>query len=136
MKTYENDIELKRLLKSVKPDSPGRDFSSQVMNRIFEEVKVMEQVKAEPLLGRGFWIILTLFGVLMAAMVIYSLSTGAAEPSSGLLPDVDSTAVMSGYRSFFERFSALPASIAGITLAASLLVFIEKFLESKKVALS
>jgi len=132
MKTFENDKELKMFLKNVKLESPGKDFSSQVMNRIFQEESVVEQVKAEPILGRGFWIILALFVILMAVMVYLSAGSAAAGSTSGILPDIDSTNFMADYRSLFERLDVLPASIAGIFIGASLLVFLEKFLESKK----
>jgi hypothetical protein len=136
MKTFENDKELKMFLKNVKLESPGRDFSSQVMNRIFQEETVMEQVKAEPLLGKGFWIILALFGILMATMVFLSMGSAVAGATSSILPDIGSTSFMADYRSLFERLDVLPASIAGIFIAASLLVFLEKFLESKKLIFS
>jgi hypothetical protein len=136
MKTFENDKELKMFLKNVKLESPGKDFSSQVMNRIFQEESVVEQVKAEPILGRGFWIILALFVILMAVMVYLSAGSTAAGSTSGMLPDIDSTNFMAGYRSFFEKLDVLPASIAGIFIGASLLVFLEKYLESKKLIVS
>ncbi len=134
MRTFENDRELKMFLKNVKLESPGKDFSMQVMNRIFQEESVVEKVKAEPLLGRGFWIILALFGVLIAVMVFLSTGSTAAGSATGILPDIDSTNFMAGYRSIFEKLDVLPASIAGIFIAASLLVFLEKFLESKKLS--
>jgi hypothetical protein len=58
MKTFEEDKELKQLLKSIKLDKPAPDFTKQVMNRVFQERTMPEQVKAEPVLGKGFWIIL------------------------------------------------------------------------------
>lgn len=136
MKTFENDNELKMFLKNVKLESPGKDFSSQVMNRIFQEESIVEKVKAEPILGRGFWIILALFVILMAVMVYMSAGSTAAGSASGILPDVDSTRFMAGYRSLFEKLDVLPASIAGIFIGASLLVFLEKFLESKKISIT
>jgi hypothetical protein len=136
MKTFENDRELKMFLKNVKLESPGKDFSSQVMNRIYQEETVVEQVKAEPLLGRGFWIIIALFGILMAMMVFLSAGSTPAGSTSAILPDIGSANFMVGYRSLFEKLDVLPASIAGIFIAASLLVFLEKFLESKKLIFS
>jgi hypothetical protein len=96
----------------------------------------VEKVKAEPILGRGFWIILALFGILMAVMVFLAAGTTVADSTSGILPDIDSTNFMTGYRSLFEKLDVLPASIAGIFIGASLLVFLEKFLESKKLIFS
>jgi hypothetical protein len=135
MKTFEEDKELKRFLKSVKLESPGANFSSQVMNRIYAEVPLLEQVKKEPILGKGFWIILALFGLLIVTMLLLSGSSIALNEAPSMLPQVNTDAVMTGYRSFFEKLGNLPAGIAGIFLATSLLVFLERFLESKKLAI-
>lgn len=135
MKTFEEDKELKQLLKSIKLEKPAPDFTSVVMNRVFQEHTLVEQVKAEPLLGKGFWIILALFVLLMAAMVILSGSNIAPE-SAVALPEINTEKYMSGYRSIFENFGNLPASIAGITLAFSLLVFLERFLSSRRPELA
>jgi hypothetical protein len=131
MKTFEEDKELKLLLKSIRLDKPAPDFTKQVMNRVFQERAMPEQVKAEPVLGKGFWIILTLFGVLMIIMFLVSQSSGAAEPQ-GILPAINTEKYISGYRSLFENFSSLPVSVAAISLAISLLVFLERFLSSKR----
>lgn len=131
MKTFEEDKELRQLLKSIKLDKPAPDFTTGVMNRVFQERTMLEQVKVEPVLGKGFWIILALFVLLMAVMVLLSGSNIAPE-STVALPEFNTEKYVSGYRSFFENFSNLPASIAGITLAISLLVFLERFLSTKR----
>jgi hypothetical protein len=136
MKTNIEDNELRRLLKSVKPESPGFDFSDRVMNRIFEEQNALEQVKMEPLLGKGFWIILALFLVLFAVMAMVSGNSPSAETTPALIPDINTENVLTGYRAFFEKLGNLPASLAGIFLATSLLVVLEKFLGSRKHVLS
>jgi hypothetical protein len=135
MKTFEEDKELGRFLKSVKLESPGVNFSSQVMNRIFAEVPLLEQVKKEPIFGKGFWIILSLFGLLFVAMIILSGSNLALSEAPSILPQMNTEGVMTGYRSFLEKLGNLPAGISGIFLASSLLVLIEKLLESKKPAI-
>lgn len=136
MKTFEQDNELRQFLKSVKLDTPGADFSARVMNRVFEEQPALEQVKQLPVLGRGFWIIVALFAVLVAAVAIVSGGSGSAEAAPSLLPQVNTDAVMTGYRSFFDKFTSLPAGITGILLGASLLVFLEKFLGSRRHAVT
>ena len=130
MKTFEEDKEIKQLLKSIKLEKPAPDFTLVVMNRVFQERSTIEQVRAEPVLGIGFWVILALFVLLMAAMVV--LSGGAASPESSLLPTIDTEKYMTGYRSFFDNLGSLPASTAGILLAFSLLVFLERFLSAKR----
>ena len=133
MKTFEEDIEIKQLLQSINLDKPSLDFRNKVMNRVFEEKAVFEQVKAEPLFGKGFWIIVALFGVLLISIaVIGSVST----ESSSILPDFNLFKLLPGYRSLLDNLDKLPASIAGIAIAFSLLVFLDKFLGSKRQELA
>ncbi len=132
MKTFQEDKELRALIKSIQLDSPEKDFSKRVMNRIFEEQPALEQVKAERIFSKSFWIILGLFVALIAAMVIFS-ATGAngGGEIEKLLPDLSSTAVSQEYNNIFDKITGLPASIAGIMFAASLLLFLERFLSAK-----
>lgn len=138
MKSFEEDFnkdkELRNLMKSIKLDKPTPDFTKLVMNRVFQESCIIEQVKAEPILGKGFWIILVMFCVLMAAMVGFSDSVVSEQKS--FIPDINSFEFMSGYRAFFENLGNLPASIAGISLAFASLIFLERYLSSKKSELA
>lgn len=131
MKPEIEDKKLKELLKYAKPESPGSDFSARVMNRVFEEKAALEQVKSEPVLGRGFWIILALFAGLMAIVAFLSGSGASAESSLNLLQNVNTEAVKTGYQSVFDKLGTVPLSIAGIFLASSLLLFLEKFLSKR-----
>lgn len=129
MKTQDLDSELKSLIKGVKLDSPGNDFTSKVMNRVFEEKTAMEKVKDEKLLGKGFWIILFLFVILIVAMFVFSPSGIQNEGQfSKLLSGANDGALSQGYQSFFSNLGSLPLSIGGILLASSILLFIDKFL--------
>lgn len=125
------DKKLKELLRYAKLESPGRNFSARVMDRVFEEKAALEQVKSDPVLGRGFWIILALFAGLIATVAILSGSGASAEGSLNLLQNVNTEAVKTGYQSVFEKLGAVPLSIAGILLASSLLLFFEKFVSKK-----
>jgi len=129
MKTQNLDNELKSLIKGIKLDSPGNDFTVNVMNRVFEEKAAMEQVKDERILGKGFWIILLLFVLLIAAMFIFS-GNGIQEEGqmSKMLSNISDGSLSSGYKSVFSNLGTLPLSIGGILLASSVLVFIDKFL--------
>ncbi len=133
MKKFEEDKELKALIKSMKPDSPGSDFSGKVMNRIFEMESLLEKVKRERIFKKEFWIITTLFVVLLGSLIAVSVSgTGGAESElAKLLPDVNAGGVKEGYQSAFEKVTSLPLSIAGILLASSFLVFIDRFLNKR-----
>lgn len=129
MKTQDLDNELKSLIKAVKLDSPGSDFTSKVMSRVYEEKMAMEKVKDENLLGKGFWIILFLFVALIAAMFVFSSSGTQTEGElSKLLSGANDGALSQGYQSFFSNLGSLPLSIGGILLASSFLILIDKFL--------
>lgn len=136
MKTFEEDKELKQLLKSIKLESPGADFSARVMNRVFAEQPALEQVKSLPVLGKGFWVILALFAILLVAVALVSGGTSSAEQTPALLQQFNTDAVLTGYRSFFDKLANLPAGIAGIFIGVSLLVFLEKFLASRSHVIS
>lgn len=129
MKPQELDNELKSLIKGIKIDSPGNDFTSKVMNRVYEEKTAMEKVKNEKLFGKGFWIILLLFVVLFVALYLVS-PNGAAEESmwSKLFSNANEGAISQGYQSLFSNLGTLPLSIGGILFASSILLFIDKFL--------
>jgi uncharacterized membrane protein len=129
MKTQDLDNELRSLIKGMKLDSPGSDFTSKVMGRVYEEKAAMEKVKDEKLLGKGFWIILFLFVVLIAAMFVFSSSGVQAEGQlSKLLSGAGDGTLAQGYQSFFGNLGSLPLSIGGILLATSVLVLIDRFL--------
>lgn len=130
MKTFEEDKELKQLLKSVKLESPGVDFSARVMNRVFAGQPALGQIKQIPVLGKGFWVILTLFAALLVLVVLFSGGSAASE-APALLPHVNTEAVMTGYRSFLDKLANLPAWVAGIFMGASLLVLLDKFFSSR-----
>ena len=129
MKTQDLDNELKALIKGIKLDSPGNDFTSAVMSRVFEEKAAMEKVTNEKLLGKGFWIILFLFVLLFVAMFVFSSSgTESGSVLSKFFSNAESGAISQGYKSFFSNIGTLPLSIGGILFATSILVFIDKFL--------
>jgi hypothetical protein len=124
------DIKLQALLQSMKLEKPGEKFSLKVMNSIFEEDSVFEKIKAEGVLGRGFWIILVTFVILMAVM-FFMTATGIQPQSetSELLPQVNET-VASTFNSFFGKIGSVPLSIAGILIASSILLFIDRIISS------
>ena len=132
MKSLEEDKELKSLLKSIKLDSPETNFTVRVMNKIFQEESLIEKIKRERIFGKGFWIILALFIGLFVAIVLVSGSgaeVGGSVPK--LVSEINSSGAAAEYQSFFQKLGTVPVSIAGILLASSLLVFIDKLLNSK-----
>ncbi len=124
------DIKLKALLQQMKLDSPEPNFSVRVMNKIFEEDSVLERIKSEKVLGKGFWIILILFVALLAAIfVMYNTGVQPESQIQGLLPEVKG-GVTESYNSLFNKLGTVPLSIAGIFIASSVLIFIDKFISS------
>ncbi len=132
MKTFEEDKELKSLLKGVKLDSPNPNFTVRVMNRIFQENSVLERIKNERILGKGFWIILALFVAIIAAMFIFQGSGGNENGISQILPDLNTSGVQQEYETFFQKLgSTVPLSIAGILTASSVLLLLDRFFTRK-----
>jgi len=133
MKKFEEDKELKNLITNMTPDSPGRDFSGKVMNRIFEMESVLEKLKRERIFGKGFWIITSLFIALMGTLIAISINgaDGAESQLLKLLPNLNTGGVTQSYENIAEKITSLPLSIAGILLSSSFLVFIDHFLNKK-----
>ena len=122
------DIKLKILLQEMKLESPGKDFTSNVMDKIVEEDIVFEKIKSERILGKGFWIILILFVALLAAMLVMQNTALTSEGQiNQFFKGIDSA---SGYQSFFEKLGSVPLSVAGILIASSVLLFIDRFISS------
>ncbi len=123
------DIKLKILLQELKLESPDADFSSRVMDKIMKEDLVLEKIKSERILGKGFWIILILFVALLAVILIMQNSASTSEGAiNQFFNGLDEKT--SGYTSFFEKLGTVPVSVAGILIASSVLLFIDRFISS------
>jgi len=129
MKTQDLDNELKSLIREIKLESPGNDFTAKVMSRVLDEKVAIEQVKDERILGKGFWIILLLFVLLITAMFVFS-GNGIQEEGqlSKMLSNVSDGNLSNGYQSVFSKLGTLPLSIGGILLASTVLLVIDRFL--------
>lgn len=126
------DIKLKALLQEMKLESPNANFSTQVMNRIFEESNALESIKSQSVLGRGFWIIIVLFLVLLlAAFVIANTGAQTSDLTQQLLPSLNGE-LSNTYSNFFSRMGSLPLSIGGILVGASVLLFIDRIISSNQ----
>lgn len=134
MKSFEDDMELRQLLKNIKPDSPGSDFSAEVMNRIFKEQSSLERIKKDPFFGKEFWIIIALFALILVTILSVSSGSAVSGPESSFLPELNFDSVIPSVRSFFARLDTLPAAVAGILLSASMLILIEKITEPRAKA--
>uniref|UniRef100_UPI003218071C hypothetical protein n=1 Tax=uncultured Draconibacterium sp. TaxID=1573823 RepID=UPI003218071C len=124
------DIKLQALLHKMKLDSPEPNFSVRVMNKIFEESNALEKIKSEKILGKGFWIFMLLFVVLMAAVfILYNTGIQPESQIPNLLPEVSSE-VSTSYNSFFNKLTAAPLAIGGILAAFSVLLFLDRIVSS------
>lgn len=123
------DIKLKALLHEMKLESPNKDFSVKVMNKIFEENSLLEKVKKEKILGKGFWIILLLFILLFAAQLLLP-NAGVSDGSEALNSffGTNNQGIANEWQNILNKSGSLPMSIAGIFLASSTLLFIERFI--------
>ncbi|MCK3682944.1 hypothetical protein [Maribellus sp. YY47] len=120
------DIKLKALLQQMKLEKPGPNFSAMVMNSIFEESNALEQIKAQRILGKGFWIILMLFVLL--TLVVYAMSNAGVQTDGKLeqlVPGMEN-----GIQSFINSMGTVPLSVAGILIASSVLLFIDRVISA------
>lgn len=124
------DIKLQALLQGMKLESPNPNFSVGVMNKIFEENNALEKIKSEKVLGKGFWIISSLFVTLLILIFIFS-NSGMSTDSQllNLLPDSSSRA-SEGFHSILSRLGGIPLMVGAIFAAFSTLLFLDRFISS------
>lgn len=118
------DIKLKVLLQSMELEKPTSDFSTRVMKQIFEENNALEQIKAQRILGKGFWLIVAVFVAM--TVVFYLMYQQGGQPESQieqLVPGVEQ-----GINSMLGKLGSVPLSIAGILIASSVLLFIDRII--------
>ncbi|MDD4108280.1 MAG: hypothetical protein PHH93_06145 [Prolixibacteraceae bacterium] len=127
MKSFDSDIKLRKLLRNVKPESPGPGFSADVMNRILREQTSLEQIKKEPFFGKGFWIIFTIFILLAVVVLLFPAGSAVSDPGVSFLPEFNIDKLFPSYKLFFSGLKTLPAGVSGILLSTSLLVLLESF---------
>jgi hypothetical protein len=124
------DIKLRAILHELQLEKPASNFSVRVMERILQEDSAMEKIKSERILGKGFWIITILFVVLLVVVFLVSNLGMGTETQLPLLVTKFQNGVNSGYQTFFQKMDSAPLSIAGILIASSILIFIDRFINS------
>lgn len=130
MTTINDDTKLKGLMKDIRLEKPGPNFTTNVMNRVFELKTATVQSIRVHILDWKFWVLASLFVFFAIGMIFYSQS--GAQPGTTLLPDVASTKAGEKYHSALQIFGQVPLSVAAILIASSLLVFLDRFLTRKK----
>ncbi len=123
------DIKLRMLIQDIKLESPDVNFSARVMDSILQENEAIEKIKAERILGKGFWIIMLLFIIL--SVIIWIVSSSGAD-TGGILEKwfQETNNTSTGYNSFLEKLGSVPVSIVGILIASSILLFIDRFINA------
>lgn len=130
MNDFEKDIKLKQFLNIHTPESPDPDFSDRVMKSIFKEQHSQEQLKKDHVLGRSFWIFLSLFVLLISMVAIFPSISGASSPQL-FVTGTGMNTFLEGYHSFLSQIETLPLNIATILTATSLLILLGNRLDKK-----
>lgn len=123
------DKQFEELMKGVSIESPSKDFSLKVMERIQAEVVVKKHSLLEnyqPVISRKTWIILI---VAFVALVVYVLMSSpetqtAKEPGfwstlTGSLPKIDTQPVTGFWQTVSGMFASIP-TMAYLVITASL----------------
>ncbi len=134
MKMINSDKELNRMMKEITLESPGSDFSSKVMESILPYAETYP--KAEPLLGRKFWILVSLFVLLALLFILFSGNM----PSSGKngmmeqflpdLPKIDWSHFRNLFSAFLEKSTSLGWTLGSLMGGALILLLADQLFAS------
>jgi hypothetical protein len=125
-----DDTKLKGLIKDIRLEKPSANFTTNVMNRVFELKTATVQSIRVHILDWKFWVLVGLF-VVFAGVMVY-LSQSGVSAGNSIIPDDAAGKVGEQYRSALHLFDQVPLSIAAILTASSLLIFLERYLTRKK----
>ena len=140
MNTVDNERKLKEMMKNVRLESPGPDFSSKVMEAILAGTEKKNTLRTEPILGKKFWIFVSLFILLAVVMSAFF----GNEPSpwskpfqqfiSGF-PKVDPEPVKNFMEQLSGKAGSLPWTLAAVIAGSSLLMIADKlFTDRHKIS--
>jgi len=133
MKESKKDKKLERLIKETRLEKPGSKFILNVMNDIYAMEPAKSVQYGFPVLGRNFWVLVSMFAALAIILVVISgTGTGTEGMFNNLLP-VDTGNVTRGYRNILDQLGNVPLSIAAILTASSILLMIERFMAKKNL---
>jgi hypothetical protein len=134
MNTLETDKKLKRMIKGIRLESPGPDFTTRVMDAIFTETQKKPGFVTEPLLGKRFWILVTLFIGLAATFVLVQ----GVQPGNGSFQQlflkiqaVDLSPVKNLFSFSFSKTGSMTWTLIIVILGASGLIFADKLFTGK-----
>ena len=123
------DQQFEQLMKGINIDSPSKDFSLKVMERIQAEAAVQKPSLLEdyqPVISRKVWIILIVAFIALVVYVLLSGQTAAQSQVTGVLSDFSESVqkfntqgVSNAWQSATGLFASIP-SVAYLILLASL----------------
>lgn len=136
MNTTGSEKELKKMMKGISLESPGPDFSSKVMHAVLNGEKKKLVFGHEPLLGKSFWILVTLFVALAVILVLLSgndhvSNIGAIQDFFNKLPWPEWYRLKTQISSLPDVAGSLPGILAVVMTGASVLILADKFLAGK-----
>lgn len=135
MKKSENDKKLQRMIKGIRLESPGPGFSSKVMDIILAETREKPVFISEPILGKKFWILVTLFiGLAVTFMLFYKAEpgTGSIQHLFSSFPSTDWYPLRNFFSSAIGKTGSLSWTFIVVLLGASGLIFADKLFSGKK----
>jgi hypothetical protein len=136
MNTSENDKKLKKIIKGIRLESPGSDFSSKVMEAILAETQKKPGFGTEPFLGKRFWILVTLFIGLAAIFMLFYKSepgNGSFQQLFSTLPSPDWSPIKNLFSSSIGKAGSLSWTVIAVMLGASGLIFADKLFAGKQL---
>jgi hypothetical protein len=134
MNTSETDKKLQRVIKGIKLESPGPDFTSKVMEAIFNETLKKPGFVTEPLLGKRFWILVTLFIGLAATFVLVrgvQPENGSFHQFFSKFQNIDLSPVINLFSVSFSKTGSMTWTLIIVILGASGLIFADKLFTGK-----
>jgi hypothetical protein len=134
MKTSENEKKLKKMIKEIRLESPGPDFSFKVMESILAETQKKPGLGTEPFLGKKFWILVTLFIGLATVFILFYKAdpgTGSVQQLFSTLPSPDWSPVKNLFSNAIGKTGSLSWTLIVVALGASGLVFADKLFAGK-----
>jgi hypothetical protein len=134
MNTSEKDKNLKKMIKGIRLESPGPDFSSKVMEAILAETQKKPGFVTEPFLGKKFWILVILFISLAVAFMLFYKSepgTGSIQHLFSNLPSPDWSPFKNFFSSFIGKAGSLSWTVIVVILGATGLIFADKLFAGK-----
>jgi hypothetical protein len=134
MNTSENDKKLKKMIKGIRLESPGPDFSSKVMESVLAEKEKKPGLGTEPFLGKKFWILVTLFIGLATVFILFykaDSGTGSVQQLFSTLPSPDWSPVKNLFSNAIGKTGSLSWTLIVVALGASGLIFADKLLTGK-----